>query len=915
VAEQKMHISYAKMNFTVSQPNICQRDSVVFFDSTECNVGIMGWGFKFDKADVPNQSDFPIGQMHPIKNYTPWPIAGKGSTVKFRQTNRYRVVLIDTCIFGCERTDTLEFDVHPRSFPDFLSSTDSITFNNSKDTVCINSGGFLYLRDNSYALPPFTNTKNDRWEWGLTRQKFPPFTNIIASDTVKDPTLQNTTTPLLYSLYLNITNEYGCTSDSVFEDQALFNEVIAQFKNPCDDPNSFGGICNNVLTLFEHSSGVSPQANNSTTRLKYEWDWGDGTPHTIRYGNVNRPRDGDGYHVYNLPNLVNKVAVKLTVTIVDAIGISKGCFAEYEDTVTVTRPIAKFTAEQHVFPCPQDEFGILGRSIKFSDESDGLIRTLKWHFGDTGITSTLSGSPSDSTYKHPTHGYIDAGKYDVILIATDENNCSDSAIYPSFVDIAGPRGSVSYSPTDTCAPINVQFTFHTPDATLYPNYVPDSIVINTSGAQTGSRVVGVGSFHPGFATYPAGEYYPYYTLYKTVFVNGKEELCAVRLSNEDTIFAVRIRTDFDTEPLYCPDNPVTFKNTTVITPPSNADAMWTFDNGDTVYTYNEATTQFVAPGKYNVTLKIDKGTSCSGNRSKIIEVLEFPTVDLSPDTADACDGLKVRFIADSLTDVDKSRIIQYEWIFDDASYVRGKDTNWLEREFTESGNYAYTLRMFFISDTAGCVQDYQDVINVNAFVSPVAHFVANPQHGQVEELFTFDANSSTQGDGIITKWVWDYDDNSGIDTLNTSTATHAYSISGERFVLLTIIDEYGCFDTIRERITVADEIYFGNIFTPDAVAADGGKSVFRPLTEKGTFAELKMEIYDKWGMRIWRNSCEDNSKEGTCPNYGDDDFWWDGTNSQGNPVTAGVYYWILYTRSSLEDGSPHVLNGSVTIFR
>jgi hypothetical protein len=65
-----MHISYAKMNFTVSQENICQGDSVTFFDSTICNVNIFGWGFKFNKADDPAKSDFTIGKMVNIDKYT-----------------------------------------------------------------------------------------------------------------------------------------------------------------------------------------------------------------------------------------------------------------------------------------------------------------------------------------------------------------------------------------------------------------------------------------------------------------------------------------------------------------------------------------------------------------------------------------------------------------------------------------------------------------------------------------------------------------------------------------------------------------------------------------------------------------------------------------------------------------------------
>jgi hypothetical protein len=106
-ATQKIYISYAKMNFTVSQPDIC--NNVVFFDSTDCNVGIFGWGFKINWVENPSLSEYPIGSMMPIDNYTPWPAAGNGAKVKFSNANSYEVVLIDTCGLSCIKTDTLQF--------------------------------------------------------------------------------------------------------------------------------------------------------------------------------------------------------------------------------------------------------------------------------------------------------------------------------------------------------------------------------------------------------------------------------------------------------------------------------------------------------------------------------------------------------------------------------------------------------------------------------------------------------------------------------------------------------------------------------------------------------------------------------------------------------------------------------------
>ncbi len=911
-AKQKVYISYAKMNFTVSQPTICQRDSVVFYDSTESNVGIFGWGFIFDSAAYPFRSDFPIGAPVPISNYTPSPQYGNGATVKFRQTNRYRAVLIDTCGFGCIRMDTLIFDVHPRSIPGFISSTDSIIFNKNRDTICANNnngiGGYLYLQDKSTSLPPFDTAEITEWEWTVGSE----------TSTDKDPALLLPYADL-YDLSLKITNEYGCTSDSLFYDQVLVNKIYPHFKDP-GDRYGIGSICNKAVAIFDVSgTQVLQIANNEKTCLEYKWDWGDGDT-SIYYTTANVRVDGS--HAYDLPdtNMTHKVTVRLTVTIVDLLSHQpKGCSAEYVDTIIVTRPIAKFTTDQYDFACPQDEQGILGRRLRFYDQSQGdiPITTLRWNFGDpaSGSANTMAGPPTDTLYSKPYHNYLNAGVYDVLLVIQDENRCIDSAYGEQSVVIMGPRGSVTYAPTDSCAPLTVTFTFPGMD-TLPVQYRPDSVVVTTDGGSNLTRVRTY-PFHSTFTYYTtAGKYVPYYTLYKTVMIGTQEEICKVEFMGKDTIYTIEINPTFNTENLYCPGIPVTFENTTTYGPPGIAlDAVWTFNNEDTVYTYDEAITQFDVPGRYEVNLKVSRGEKCSRSGKKTIQVMEFPVVAFTPDSADACDGLIVRFEVDSLTELDKSRIVRYDWTFSDGeTFSRGKDTNWIERDFSVSDNYTYQLRLTFISDSAGCTQDYSGNVKINAFVSPTAAFVATPQHGQVGEEFIFDASSSTQGDGVLKQWIWDYNDDSDIDSLTKESTTHSYNISGERFVLLTIIDEYGCFDTIRERITVADQIHFGNVFTPDGNCTTG-KCVFRPLDAKGTFAEFRMEVYDKWGMRIWRNSCEDNSNKGTCPNYDGDDFWWDGTNAQGSPVPAGVYYWVVYTKSSLAEGKPHVLNGSVTIFR
>ncbi|MDR1182873.1 MAG: gliding motility-associated C-terminal domain-containing protein, partial [Bacteroidales bacterium] len=129
--------------------------------------------------------------------------------------------------------------------------------------------------------------------------------------------------------------------------------------------------------------------------------------------------------------------------------------------------------------------------------------------------------------------------------------------------------------------------------------------------------------------------------------------------------------------------------------------------------------------------------------------------------------------------------------------------------------------------------------------------------------------------------------------------------SGYFTVLLKIEDEFGCRDSIEHEVLVLESIEFPNLFTP--VGLDGKKYVFRPLEEKGYFKEFQIDIYNRWGNPVWKNTCAAPN----CPDYADS-FWWDGYNKQGKLVEDGVYYWVVRA-VPLSGTKPVIKNGSVTV--
>ena len=73
---------------------------------------------------------------------------------------------------------------------------------------------------------------------------------------------------------------------------------------------------------------------------------------------------------------------------------------------------------------------------------------------------------------------------------------------------------------------------------------------------------------------------------------------------------------------------------------------------------------------------------------------------------------------------------------------------------------------------------------------PISVILANPASGQTPLTVNFDASTSSDADGSITGYSWDFDGN-GTEDSTAVTASHTYTVAGTYIVLLTVTDNDG----------------------------------------------------------------------------------------------------------------------------
>src|SRR4051794_8255303 len=103
---------------------------------------------------------------------------------------------------------------------------------------------------------------------------------------------------------------------------------------------------------------------------------------------------------------------------------------------------------------------------------------------------------------------------------------------------------------------------------------------------------------------------------------------------------------------------------------------------------------------------------------------------------------------------------------------------------------------------------------------PTASFTATPNPGYTERAISFDGSGSSDSDGTIGKYEWDWEADGTYDQTGTSpAATHSYPFAGTYTVRLRVTDDDGATGTTENTVQVMDGVPPGRVLARESGGA------------------------------------------------------------------------------------------------
>ncbi|WP_217790651.1 PKD domain-containing protein [Pinibacter aurantiacus] len=404
-------------------------------------------------------------------------------------------------------------------------------------------------------------------------------------------------------------------------------------------------------------------------------------------------------------------------------------------------------------------------TVTFKDESSGdgdnPILQWKWDFGD-GTIQSFTAPPFSHLYTKP-------GNYNITLITTDSQGCTDTVTKKNALLVSQPVANFRARDSLLCASTKAEFNNLSTGPQL--TYLWDF-----GDGSTGTDGFPIHSY-PNEGAYTV-------SLKITDVYGCSDSLKKVNYINIRNPIAKFTANSTLAE---CPPLVASFNNQSQ----NYQSVAWTFGTGDAstmvspIYIYSY-------PGKYKVKLIVKGyGDACFAADSTEITVLG-PKGTFKYDPLKGCDPLTVNFTALP----EPGFKVKLVWDFADGTLINNGDSLTTHTYLTASD---YLPKMILIDDK-GCRVPVtgKDTISVYGTDAAFTH-ETKPLCDSGFVKFT----DASQANDVITQYKWDFGDGSFSNEKNPS---HFYRAHGSYPVKLYTLTENNCRDTSQQTAIVTVNI-------------------------------------------------------------------------------------------------------------
>jgi len=574
--------------------------------------------------------------------------------------------------------------------------------------------------------------------------------------------------------------------DASGQESEFSSEVSMYIAAPIVPPNADIQVnANHGIAPFEVILDAGLSSDSDGNIVLYSWQFGDGSSAT----------GVTSSHIYNTPGTY---IVILTVT--DNVGASDTETLQIE-VISNQPPEASMVLSRVSGYAPLAiDFDASG-----SSDSDGSIVEYDWDFGEE---ATGSGSSVSHTYSTP-------GSHTVTLAVTDDKGAVDSAtavievrqgyLYTwQFGD--GPDADFPSTVEDTF--INLNDQNYSDNETLRLYTWPTDKAANAIIMKWDLSAI------PDDAEIREAMVQLYMSDMEADGGDDPYDVSVHRIVNYDPVISLCSGSTYDGANGWTPgDDNISLAQSDIASEESIVSVDRTYDYKawdvpDMVQYWVSTPTE-----NYGLLLNADITASADSNRNfasnensdstmrpKLIvtfvtsEPINLPpSANLSAEPMSGQAPLLVSFDGGASQDPDGT-IADYHWDFGDSTGGEGAQ---ISHTYQDVGTYTVTLT---VTDGHGATDSTGVEISVTANSAPVAVIDAGPLSGCAPLTVILNASGSSDNDGSIVSYNWDFGDNSsqvGVE------AEHIYNISGNHVVTLTVTDDGGATGTATVTVQVA----------------------------------------------------------------------------------------------------------------